>query len=74
MPGVTIDALADAVRAAARCPVHLVRSLEAVPEAVAQLARRGDLVVTLGAGSIGAAGDRILGAIEARRPPAEDRG
>jgi UDP-N-acetylmuramate--alanine ligase len=73
MPGVTIDALADAVRAAARCPVHLVRSLEAVPEAVAQLARRGDLVVTLGAGSIGAAGDRILGAIEARRPPAEDR-
>ena len=34
IPGVTIEALADAVRAAAPCPVHVVKSLEALPAAV----------------------------------------
>jgi UDP-N-acetylmuramate--alanine ligase len=61
--GITIDALAQAVRKIAACPVHLVRALEEVPEAVAALSRPGDLVITLGAGSIGGVGDRILDAI-----------
>ena len=63
IPGVTIDALAESVGRTARCPVHLVRALGDVPAAVARLARPGDLVVTLGAGSIGAIGDRILAAV-----------
>ena len=63
MPGVTIEALTEAVRATAGCPVHLVKALDDVPAAVAQLSRPGDLVITLGAGSVGAIGDRILGAI-----------
>lgn len=60
MDGVTVDALAEAVRSVAPCPVHVVKALDDLPAAVAALARRGDLVVTLGAGSIGTVGDRIL--------------
>jgi UDP-N-acetylmuramate--alanine ligase len=71
IPGVTIDALAHAVRSVARCPVHLVRSLEVVPESVATLVKAGDLVLTLGAGSIGGMGDHILEAIRRRLPERE---
>jgi UDP-N-acetylmuramate--alanine ligase len=67
VPGVTIDALAEAVRQTARCPVLLVRRLEDLAPRVAALARPGDLVITLGAGSIGAVGDRILDALRAGR-------
>ncbi len=58
--GVTIERVAEAVRGAGRSPVHVVESLQALPAAVAQLVRAGDLVITLGAGSIGTVGDRIL--------------
>ena len=61
--GVTVDALAEAVRRAARCPVHVVPAVDDLPQAVAKLARTGDLVVTLGAGSIGTVADRILTAL-----------
>jgi UDP-N-acetylmuramate--alanine ligase len=64
--GVTIDALADAVRATATCPVQVVRLLDDVPAAVAEMARSGDMVITLGAGSIGGVPDRILAAINAK--------
>jgi UDP-N-acetylmuramate--alanine ligase len=75
IPGVTIDALVDAVRRTARCPVHLVRRLEDLPSEVAKLVRSGDLVVTLGAGSIGTAGGGILTAItEGRHRSAEAGG
>jgi UDP-N-acetylmuramate--alanine ligase len=60
IPGVTIEGVADAVRAVGRCPVHVVASLQSLPAAVASMVRRGDLVITLGAGSIGTVGDRIL--------------
>jgi UDP-N-acetylmuramate--alanine ligase len=64
--GVTIEALAEAVRRTASRPVHLVKALDDLPAEVARLARRGDLVITLGAGSIGGVGDRILAAIGER--------
>ena len=70
IPDITADAVAHAVRAAAPCPVHLVRALDEIPDRVAALARPGDLVITLGAGSIGGVGDRILEAIR-RHPPRE---
>jgi UDP-N-acetylmuramate--alanine ligase len=60
IPGVTVDAVADAVRAASACPVHVVKTLDALPAAVVAVARPGDLVITLGAGSIGTIADRIL--------------
>jgi UDP-N-acetylmuramate--alanine ligase len=62
IPGVTIEALAAAVRRSAK-DVRVVAALDAVPRAVAQLAADGDLVMTLGAGSIGTAGDRIVRAL-----------
>ena len=63
IPGVTAEALAVAIRRGTSAPVELIKKLEEVPAAVARLARPGDLVITLGAGSIGAVGDRILDAI-----------
>jgi UDP-N-acetylmuramate--alanine ligase len=58
--GVTIDAFARRVRAATRAPVHVVAALADLPGFVASRARAGDLVITLGAGSIGTVGPRIL--------------
>lgn len=72
LPGVTVDALAETVRQAASCPVHVVSKLDALPAAVAALARRGDLIVTLGAGSIGAVAERILEAIRTRKRDASE--
>jgi len=61
--GITVDALADAIRRGSSAAVDLVRELDDVPGAVARLTRPGDLVITLGAGSIGGVGARILDAI-----------
>ena len=64
--GITVDVLAQAVRRTTKCPVHVVRALDDVPAAVASLAKEGDLIITLGAGSIGGVADRILDAIRRR--------
>jgi UDP-N-acetylmuramate--alanine ligase len=66
IPGATIDALAASVRQSVSAPVDVVRQLEDLPNAVAAIARPGDLVLTLGAGSIGSVGDRILEALRAK--------
>jgi UDP-N-acetylmuramate--alanine ligase len=68
IPGVTVDALISAVRSRAHGPVHLVRAIDDVPSEVAALAKPGDLVITMGAGSIGTTGERILAAIGEHRP------
>jgi UDP-N-acetylmuramate--alanine ligase len=67
IPGVTVDLIAEAVRAHGIAPVHVVRPLEAIAPRVAQLARPGDIVITLGAGSIGTVGEQILQALAAAR-------
>jgi UDP-N-acetylmuramate--alanine ligase len=66
IPGVTIDALAGAIRGAGLNAVCLAPSLEDVPAYVSARARAGDLVVMLGAGSIGASGARVLDALRRR--------
>jgi UDP-N-acetylmuramate--alanine ligase len=63
IPGVTLDVLADAVRRGAGRPVHTVRTLDEVVPMLMEIVRRGDAVITLGAGSIGGAGVQILDAI-----------
>jgi UDP-N-acetylmuramate--alanine ligase len=60
--GATLESLAAEVRRSVP-ELHVVPSLDRLPQAVADQAREGDLVVTLGAGSIGNAGDRILQAL-----------
>ena len=67
IPGITIEALADVVNTAAPGRVRVVKALADVPAAVASIARQGDLIVTLGAGSIGGVGDRILEAVRVRQ-------
>ncbi len=63
IPGVTVDALADEVRRVKEVSVDVVAALADVPMAVARMARPGDLVITLGAGSIGTVGPQILEAL-----------
>ena len=60
IPGVTLDALAGAVRRSVSAPVDVVPSLDDVPAAVAAIARHGDVVIVLGAGSIGSIADRLV--------------
>jgi len=62
--GATVDALADAIRQSVRAPVDVIPRLDDVVPALVKLARRGDLVLTLGAGSIGTLPDRLLIALE----------
>jgi UDP-N-acetylmuramate--alanine ligase len=63
--GVTLETLAEAVGREVR-DLRVVPAIEDVPDAVAAICRPGDLVITLGAGSIGGVGARVLSAIGAR--------
>jgi UDP-N-acetylmuramate--alanine ligase len=64
IPGVTIDALATAIRSAVNVPVDVAPALDDVVTAVAQVARPNDVVITLGAGSIATLPDRLLEALQ----------
>ena len=64
IPGVTVDALADAIRRGVTVPVEVVAALDEVVPAIVRIARPGDLVITLGAGSIGALPDRLIAALK----------
>jgi UDP-N-acetylmuramate--alanine ligase len=66
IPGVTIEALAAAVNEARPTPVHVVPHLAALAGRVADLARPGDLVITLGAGSIGGLATTLLAELHSR--------
>ncbi len=64
--GVTIDALTSAVRRDLAVNVDLVRKLDDLPAAIARVAHPGDVVITLGAGSIGTIPDRLIALLAAR--------
>ncbi|MBI3047938.1 MAG: UDP-N-acetylmuramate--L-alanine ligase [Acidobacteria bacterium] len=66
IPGVTIDALTEAVRRGSGRPVRLVKRLDDVVAELLKVARPGDAVVTLGAGSIGAVPKRLVEALRQR--------
>jgi UDP-N-acetylmuramate--alanine ligase len=66
LPNVTVEEVARAVERAGGAAPTIVKAVADVPEAVARLTRRGDLVITLGAGSIGTAGPRLLERLRAR--------
>lgn len=71
--GITVEALAAAVSAGRRQPAHVVKRLDDVAAAVADLARPGDLVLTLGAGSIGGLATALVAELERRHGPREVR-
>ena len=63
MPGITIDALAAAVRRSTNAPVDVVRKIDDVVAALVSVARPGDVVLTLGAGSIGGVPAKLVDAL-----------
>jgi UDP-N-acetylmuramate--alanine ligase len=62
IPGISVTALADVIRPHVS-DLRVAPGLDDVPGMVAGDARAGDLVITLGAGSIAGVGDRILAAL-----------
>jgi UDP-N-acetylmuramate--alanine ligase len=71
IPGVTIEALAAAVNRVRPTPVHVVPKLADMAGRVADLARPGDLIITLGAGSIGTLAGTLVAELERRYSPQE---
>jgi UDP-N-acetylmuramate--alanine ligase len=65
IPGVTGQLLVESTRASGARDVHYVPSLEALPRVLADHLSSGDVVVTLGAGSIEVVGAALLEALEA---------
>ena len=63
--GITVDVLATAIRRGSGRPVHLATTLDDVVARVVALARPGDAVMTLGAGSIGTLPARLVAALSA---------
>ena len=63
IPGVTVEALAEAISVPLAGRLHLARTIDEVVGAVMALAQPGDAVITLGAGSIGTVGPRVLEAL-----------
>jgi len=66
IPGVTVEALAEVIRVPLAGRLHLARTIDEVVGAVVSLAQPGDAVITLGAGSIGTVGPRLLEALGRR--------
>jgi len=66
IPGILSAAIADEIRKQNRGSVEAVVPLEDLPRSVANLAASGDVVLTLGAGSIGAVGDLIVSELRKR--------
>jgi UDP-N-acetylmuramate-alanine ligase len=63
---VTVEALAAAIGPQLAGRLHLARTIDDVVAVVTSLARPGDAVITLGAGSIGTVGPRVLEALGRR--------
>jgi UDP-N-acetylmuramate--alanine ligase len=66
IPGVTIDALAGAIRSGSGRPVRIAKRLDDVIPAILEIVRPGDAVITLGAGSIGSLPSRLIEALGQR--------
>src|SRR5262245_59387421 len=68
IPGITVDALAAAADARRAHPVRVVHRLDDVARAVADITRPGDLVLTLGAGSISSLAPALVAELHLRHP------
>jgi UDP-N-acetylmuramate--alanine ligase len=66
IPGATSEALAEAVSRVSDVPTRLAQSLDEAVEMATEDVRPGDLIVTLGAGSIATVPARIIGVLRER--------
>jgi len=62
--GVSLDTLAARVRGQLDVPVEVVRALADVAPTLARLAQPGDVVITLGAGSIASVPEQLLALLQ----------
>ena len=67
IPGVDIAPLVEAIRAHGHRDAHHVPNLEDIVERLVALAEPGDLIITLGAGSISTLGARLVTHLRERR-------
>jgi UDP-N-acetylmuramate--alanine ligase len=67
IPGIEASELVEAIRAHGHRDARFIADLDDIRDALAELAEPGDLVLTLGAGSITGLGDRLLAALAERR-------
>ena len=68
--GITLEALAAAVKRGTSAPVDVVPAVGDLVAAIVRLARPGDVVMTLGAGSIGGVPELLIEALAKSAPPA----
>jgi UDP-N-acetylmuramate--alanine ligase len=66
--GVTAQALAERIRAFGHRSAHFAGTMERGIEAVVEAAVPGDAILTLGAGSVYQAGEKILRQLGEQRP------
>jgi len=66
--GVTLDALAAAIRRSVSAPVETAPALDDLVASIVRVARPGDVVITLGAGSIGSVPERVVEALGGGKP------
>ena len=67
LPGVSGESLAEAIRREGHKDVTLVPDLQDVPAILEKRARAGDLLITMGAGSVWKAGEEYLKRVGSRR-------
>jgi len=68
IPGVTSEALANAIRGAGHKNVHYARSLQEGIELLLKQARPGDAILTIGAGSVSRASNELVTLLGAEHP------
>jgi UDP-N-acetylmuramate--alanine ligase len=66
VPGITVEVLADSIRRGSGRPTRVVGRLDDVVTDLVTHARKGDVVLTLGAGSIGTLPARLVDALTRR--------
>ncbi len=64
IPGIDAEGLTEAIAAHGHRDVRFLRDLQEIPDALAPELRAGDLVLTLGAGSVSGLAPRLLAALE----------
>jgi UDP-N-acetylmuramate--alanine ligase len=66
IPGITVQALAESIARGSGRPVHLAATLDDIVPELLKVAKRGDAIITLGAGSIGTVPKRLIEALRQR--------
>jgi UDP-N-acetylmuramate--alanine ligase len=66
LPGITVEALAAAINTSRATPAHVVPAIADVASALVDIARPGDLLITLGAGSIGGVAGEVVAELRKR--------